>query len=136
MGRIELAHFTISEFSVPHSESGAITLGPDNALWFVENDDDRIGRLTTSHHLSEFQLRDRACPAGITAGPDGGVWFAESSCGDDVGRIGRIDPSTDAIQEWPLKTKQPYLWNIVSRDSDLWFTENFANKIGHINTKN
>ncbi len=135
IGRIELAHFTVSEVSVPHSVGGAITLGPDNALWFVENDSDRIGRLTTSHHLSEFQLRVRACPGGITAGPDGGVWFAESSCGDDVGRIGRIDPTTHHIQEWRVPTKQPYLWNIVSRDSDLWYTENFANKLGHISTK-
>ena len=135
IGRIELAHFTISEFAIPGGANGGITLGPDNALWFAETDSDRIGRITTSHHISEFHLRHRACPLGITAGPDGGVWFTESSCGDDVGRIGRIDPTTHAIHEWPVPTTQPFLWNIVSRDSDLWFTENFANKIGHINAQ-
>jgi streptogramin lyase len=46
---------TITEFTIPTELSGpaSITVGPDGALWFTENEANKIGRITTlcSPHL-------------------------------------------------------------------------------------
>src|SRR5688500_11309045 len=64
---------TATEFSTgisPGSSPLSITAGPDGNLWFTENDD-RIGRITTSGTVTEFSagISPGAGPNGITAGP-------------------------------------------------------------------
>src|SRR5258708_6158980 len=53
-----------------------IAVGPDGVLWFTGAGAARIGRMTTSGHLTEFLLAtadDRL--AAITAGPDKALRF-------------------------------------------------------------
>lgn len=73
-------------------------------------------------------------PGDITAGPDGNLWFTERA-----DRIGRINPSTGAITEFPLPTNcgDPSNGCIPSgitagSDGNLWFAEYNGNNIGRI----
>ena len=80
---------TIVEFTIPSASSFpfGITTGPDGALWFAENNGNKIGRVTTSGAFTEYTLPTaNSGPWGITTGPDGGIWFTEYN----TGKIGRI----------------------------------------------
>src|SRR5215469_4604269 len=70
----------IIEFPIPTSPGSpkAITAGPDGNLWFVEQEGNKIGRITPSGTISEFPIpTSPGTPNAITAGPDGNFWFAE-----------------------------------------------------------
>jgi hypothetical protein len=75
-----------------NSNAGAITTGPDDALWLTGPASGKIVRIT------EFALPNpNAQPGGITTGPGGALWFTEASCvreqssrcivGNKIGRI-------------------------------------------------
>ena len=66
-----------------------ITLGPDGAMWFVERNVNKIGRITTTGSVTEFDIPTaRSEPYAITSGNDGALWFVEKS--RTANRIGRI----------------------------------------------
>jgi len=68
---------------------GAITAGPDGALWFTNdtnNNSGSIGRITTTGKVTIYTAPGINAPVGITAGPDGTLWFADSN-NDSIGRI-------------------------------------------------
>jgi streptogramin lyase len=66
----------------------------------------------------------------ITTGSDGNLWFTESTSG----KIGIINPTTDAITELSLPTVSAGPRGITSGpDGNLWFTENSVSKIGMVN---
>src|SRR5216683_3057420 len=74
---------TFTEFPIPTLDSGPanITQGPDGALWFTEFSANKIGRITTSGVITEFDITPHtpmSFPQGITTGPDGALWFVES----------------------------------------------------------
>jgi streptogramin lyase len=70
-----------------------IAAGPDGALWFTEQNGDRIGRITTAGRLTETAVpTPGSFASGIAAGPDGGMWFTEQ--GTD--KIGRVTALTEA----------------------------------------
>ncbi|WP_199614091.1 virginiamycin B lyase family protein [Paenibacillus alkalitolerans] len=56
-----------------------ITTGADGALWFTENQSNRIGRITVDGDIREFPI------PSANAGPVGAVWFAE-----ECSQIGRL----------------------------------------------
>jgi virginiamycin B lyase len=60
--------------------------------------------------------------------PDGGIWFVETS----TNALGRIDRA-GRITEHPVPTPNASLRGVtVGADGDLWYTANFANKIGRM----
>src|SRR5262249_53513744 len=62
-------------------------------------------------------------PSGITAGPDGNIWFTAP--------LGRINPTTGAITEYPVPFANYSLYAITSGpDGNLWFTDPGNNAIG------
>ena len=135
---------SISEYVVPTSNSGplGITMGPDNALWFVESYGNKIGRIDpTTHAIAEYAIptANSGAAFGITTGPDGAIWFTEGGTGDTANganRIGRIDPTTHGITDYPIPTPSSGPAYITSgSDEALWFTEQFASKIGRIDPK-
>src|SRR5207249_3087192 len=86
----------ITEFPIPApaTSSGAITTGPDGALWFTEYAD-KIGRLSTSGDFtvypipttaSDLSLAPSTNPSSLTTGPDGALWFTEFNS-TTIGRI-------------------------------------------------
>ena len=54
---------------------------------------------TDTDQITEFPVpTPDAQPYGIVEGPDGTIWFTEAG----ANRIGRINPTTHVIQEFPI----------------------------------
>ena len=94
-----------------------ITLGPDDAVWYVAIAAGHIGRLTTEGEITEFPLPDRAGrPHAITPGADGTLWFTEWG-GNRVGSI-----TTDGVIEvhdLPTSGSEPH-GIALGPDGALW----------------
>jgi streptogramin lyase len=70
--------------SYPYS----ITAGPDGALWFTQNVNNTIGRITTTGTITTYTATGISDPTGIAAGPDGAMWFTSyATSGGSIGRI-------------------------------------------------
>jgi virginiamycin B lyase len=102
----------------------ALTLGPDGAVWFLEVDADRIGRVTSNGVVTDYPLLDRdrmhTHPQGMTVGPDGALWFSATL----KMRMGRIDPKTFAITEFPVPSSPNGIGVstvTVGSDGALWY---------------
>jgi virginiamycin B lyase len=63
-----------------------IAAGPDGAMWFTNESNNAIGRITTGGAVTNFTDPGISGPDSITAGPDGAMWFTDPG-GDAVGRI-------------------------------------------------
>jgi len=128
----------VTEFGAgisPASQPTAIVAGADGNLWFTEralaNPTGRIGRISPSGEVTEYGIGITGHPLVIAAGSDGNLWFTESP----GNKIGRIDPATMAVSEFPVPTFQSAPWEITAGpDGNLWFTELLGNKIGRIST--
>jgi hypothetical protein len=80
---------------IPTASSGpfGIAAGPDGALWFTEQNADKIGRVTTGVMFNEFALPTvPSQPRGIAAGPDGALWFTELNT-NKIGQTFSFGPS-------------------------------------------
>lgn len=62
-----------------------VVAGPDGAMWFTMEEGNRIGRITTSGAIAEYDLQPGSGPVGIAVGWDRAIWFTELA-----GRLGRI----------------------------------------------
>ena len=136
----------VTEFNLPRPNSGPgdITAGADGAMWFLEldgsmdglqPDGNRVGRITMSGEVSEFQLpNDNSTPINIAVGPDRNVWYTKDAM------LGRVIPNGRII-EYPVA---PGLARTVglTAGSDrqppdrltdkLWFTDGLNNRIGYL----
>jgi streptogramin lyase len=126
VGRITLdgnvKEFQLSNFSFPTD----IVVGPDGNLWFTEPGVYKIGRITPSGYLSEFEALGG--PTMITVGPDGNLWFTEEY--QDM--IGRVSPSGQ-VNEFPLNKRNVQPFAIVAGpDGNVWFTEFHGESVGRI----
>jgi len=137
----------ITEYQVPTpggvNGGGGIVTGPDGALWFIEPQPSKIGRLDpalaspgTSNGITEYPIPTAASlPVEIVVGPDGKLWFGESSGNN----IGRIDPAlaspgtSNGITEYlvPTPSSRPCCLT-QGPDGALWFTEFSGNKVGRL----
>jgi streptogramin lyase len=118
------------DLSSSDAHPAEITSGPDGAMWFTEQDTDKIGRITPDGNVREFPVPTiNAYPFAITTGPDGNIWFTEGKPDDKSGnRIGRMTP-TDDVREFPLPSEGANPVGIVTGpDRNLWFTEYNADK--------
>ncbi len=120
----------ITEFDVPTRFAGVsrIAAGPDGNLWFVENTARKIGRITPTGMVTEFDVPSGAIrqPVAITAGPDGNVWFAEAG-----GGIGRITPN-GSITEFTAPTDSNPFAITTGGDGNLWYSSTTNHKIGKV----
>jgi virginiamycin B lyase len=118
----------ITEFDIPTQfpSLGRITSGPDGNLWFVEEAARKIGRITPSGVIAEFDIphADIRQPSGITAGPDGNVWFGELG-----GGIGRITPNGTITEFSTPADSNPYAIT-AGADGNLWYVSYTNHKIG------
>ena len=104
-----------------------ITAGPDGALWFTNQGNDSIGRITTTGAVTNYTGVGVDTPAAITAGPDGALWFTNEG-NNTIGSIttaGVVSNYTSATIDAPSAiTSGP--------DGALWFTNQGNNSIGRI----
>jgi virginiamycin B lyase len=66
-----------------NSIPAGITSGPDHNLWFTEQGQDKIGRITPTGTITEFPVTPNSIPTVITSGPDGNLWFTASRSGQN-----------------------------------------------------
>jgi virginiamycin B lyase len=122
----------VTEFTVPTplSQPAGITLGPDGALWFTEENGHKIGRITTAGQITEYPTPTQpSAPNEITAGPDGALWFTEF--GANPPKIGRLT-TAGVFTEFDLPVGTGPDGITAGPDGAIWFTENSAAKIGRI----
>jgi virginiamycin B lyase len=73
-----------------------------------------------------------AHPHDPAVGMDGALWFTEQM----QNKIGRVDPSTGAFKEFPLKVDNSGPHGLVADSEDnIWFTGNFKAYIGKLDAK-
>lgn len=109
---------------------GDIAVGPDGNLWFTEGLRPKVGRVTTSGQVTEFDLPNPdASPSEIAAGPDGNLWFTEWR----GGRVGRITPSGE-VTEFPLGAGTGSDGIVAGPDGALWMTQAYAGTVTRIST--
>lgn len=123
---------SITEFPVPsaNSQPFGIAKGADNALWFTETTDDRIGRITTDGAITQFGVPTAAAnPFSITAGPDSALWFTEVD-GEKIGRVAL----NGAVSEFDVPDGGGPGGIALGSDGALWFTQITGGMIGRITT--
>ncbi len=110
---------TFTEYDVPTADSDplSITLGPDGAMWFTEEDGGQIGRIDAGGTMSQFPVAITRL-GGITTGPDGNLWFTEP----DADRIGRMTPA-GVVSHFPRPTSDGTMtgWITSGPDGNLWY---------------
>ncbi|MGO9876123.1 MAG: hypothetical protein ACLPVY_20300 [Acidimicrobiia bacterium] len=110
------------------SGPSGIAVGSDGALWFVNETNNSVGRITAAGTITDTFDASISSPTGITAGPDGALWFTNFD--DSIGRIttaGTVTNYTDATISTPADIT-------AGSDGALWFTNNGNNSIGRITT--
>jgi len=121
----------ITEFAIPTSSSGpgAITAGPDGALWFTETTANQIGRITTDGKVTHeyFIPTANAGASDITTGPDGNLWFTEKN----ASKIARMT-TRGIFTEFPLSIGKQPEGITTGPDGNIWFGEVNGNAIGKI----
>jgi Tol biopolymer transport system component/streptogramin lyase/major membrane immunogen (membrane-anchored lipoprotein) len=130
---VTLGPTPIMEYPIPTGQSQplGITAGPDGALWFVEQNRYKVGRVTTDGVISEFPIPTAdSTPRDIAAGSDGALWFTE----EGLNKIGRVSTS-GVVSEFVVPTALGSPFGIApGPDGALWFTEGHGNRIGRITT--
>ena len=112
---------TFTEYNIPTpgSQPYAITPGPDGNLWFTEWAAGKIGKVTPSGAVIDYQIPSESSalvqPVSIATGPDGALWFAAS------GNLGRITTS-GTVTLHPLPGGASPDWIVSGPDGNLWFT--------------
>jgi streptogramin lyase len=106
-------------------------------LWFTNEANSSIGRITTTGAVQQFTDPSIVEPSTIVAGPDGAMWFTDDSfplsakpTGDSIGRIttsGQVSHYSDPTIDGPSGIA-------VGPDRALWFTNYQGGSIGRITT--
>jgi streptogramin lyase len=123
---------SISEFSTgltPSIGLWGIAQGPDGNLWFTEETNNGVGRITPGAIITEFTAGfPTGSPRGIVTGPDGNLWVAQAG-GD--GAIARVTKA-GVVTEFPVPTAGDPTDIAVGPDRNLWYVDPTANLIGRI----
>jgi RHS repeat-associated protein len=82
--------------------------------------------------ITEYPTPSASLSGSITIGPDGNQWFPEPG----ANKIGRINPTTGAITEFPVPTDSGSQFQDIAAgpDGNLWFTDYFGQKIWKMTT--
>ncbi|MGH8011840.1 MAG: virginiamycin B lyase family protein, partial [Candidatus Binataceae bacterium] len=104
----------------------AIAAGHDDAMWFTEFRQSRIGRIDPLGEVTSFKLPVDGFPERLTAGPDGAIWYTDPA-GNRIVRLAS-DGSVEVVPI-PNPNSGPATITLGS-DGNLWFTEHAANMVG------
>lgn len=136
-------HVTNQYSVAANSQPTAITLGPDNFLYFTEfgqaNGKAQIGKVSTGGSLTEIAVTPaNAEPYGIVKGPDAKLWFTEMAT-DTIVQMSTASGNTQT--GFPLGTPpggaaswQPTFITVGTGTNALFFSAPGANAIGQIMT--
>jgi len=105
---------------------GGIAAGSDGNVWFTEYFGNKVGRITPSGVITEFDLPTPASyPGSLTLGADGNMWFVEGT-----NKVGRITPS-GVITEFDVPDYPGGITN--GPDGKIWITMG-SSSIGRVGT--
>ena len=124
----------IQHFNVGLGSVGELAAAADGSIWYTHSR--HIGHISPTG-FTEWPTNDPdQIPWDIAVGPDGNVWLTlDLSSSVLTTSIGRLNPATGAIQEFPVPAANTFLEGICAGpDGALWFTEYGAGKIGRITT--
>jgi tripartite motif-containing protein 71 len=113
----------------PEKAPKGITAGPDGKLWFTDDFDGDINKITTSGSITQYWQTAKDDSQGIVTGPDGNLWFTNAGNWS----IGKIT-TTGTITEYTLPLNSNPEGITVGSDKNLWFTDENTGKIGKITT--
>jgi virginiamycin B lyase len=89
----ESGTFTRYDIPTPGGNPTLLTRGPQGALWFLMPAMNKIGRITSSGEITEFETGS-ALTESIGAGPDEAIWFSS------MYEVGRLDPSSGRVKKF------------------------------------
>jgi virginiamycin B lyase len=98
-------------------------------LWFTERAVDRIGRISTTGKITEYQLASGRLPLDITPARDGSLWFTDRAA-NCVGRTTVTGPITEFVV--PTPGSDP-LGITAGPDGTFWFMEGKGDRIARLN---
>ena len=123
-------------FTVPTAHANpqdvALVPGADHLdVWFTEPGADQIGRLTytdtNDYAFQPYALTVGSRPLNLVAG-GGFIWFTAA----DGDYIGRLDPATGQIDEFPV-TAGSYPADLdYAPDGSIWFTEMETDQVAQL----
>jgi streptogramin lyase len=125
-------------FGCGQASLGGIVAGADGNVWFTNPGQYKVGRVTRSGAITQFDLPAIVGgPSGITGGPDGNTWVTTNALGQ--GRqdwILRIGPDGAVAQfqagQGSGNSGTGPQGITAGPDGNLWFTEFWANRIGRM----
>src|SRR2546421_6418564 len=122
-----------------HASASRITAGSDGNIWFTDSGNRKVGRITPSGAVTEFELPDAGGIAfGIAVGPDKNIWITVTAVGqgrpDWIARIyssGEVTkfPAGTGSGSYPGTSPEGIT---AGPDGNIWFTEAGAGRIGRI----
>lgn len=126
-------------YAIPtaNANPSSIVAAPDNNVWFTEQNAAKIGRFNPLTKTVDMEVplpAGSADPTTIVVGPDGALWFTENN--PAAPKIGRLEPSTQSIVEYPLTGAHSALGLAVGIDNSFYFTDPANNAIGSFNPLN
>lgn len=115
----------------------AIISGPDGNIWLLAQDSNDLVRVNITSGVSTVFPVTSANSDLLGAVSDGtSIWFTEpgNNLTGYTNKIGKLNPSTGVITEYPIPTAASYPYDIavLSADGTIWFTEASGNKIGRL----
>jgi streptogramin lyase len=128
--------FTMFDLGPAGEGANAIASGPDGNMWFTNNANNSIGRITPSGAVTYFAVPTTSASAStggpglfsIAAGPDGNMWFTEFF--ENI--VGKITPA-GVITTYPVPTANAMPMGITAGpDGNIWFVLDDASGIGRI----
>ena len=128
--------FTMFDLGPAGEGANAIASGPDGTMWFTNNANNSIGRITPTGAVTYFAVPTTSASAStggpglfaIAAGPDGNMWFTEFF----ENLVGKITPS-GVITTYPVPTANAMPMGITAGpDGNIWFVLDDASGIGRI----
>ncbi len=112
---------------VPTSSAGLgrIVTAPDGNMWFTEEDANKVGRITPSGQITEFDLgeqtTDESTVKDVAVAADGTIWVAY----DSGWRVKAINAAGQTVRG-PYVFNSPYAEQIaIAADGTPWVTMNY-----------
>ncbi|HXZ20784.1 MAG TPA: hypothetical protein VEG63_12595 [Candidatus Acidoferrales bacterium] len=128
---------TIREWDVPTPKARPHdpTVSPDGALWFTEQEANKLGRLDPANGtITEFPLKTaHSGPHGLAPDRDGNIWYT----GNYAALIGKLNPKTGEVTEYPMPDNAARDPHSLAFDSHgiLWFTVQGGNMVGRLDPR-
>ena len=125
------------DMMVPGAHLGStheITLGPDGNLWFTQQNQNMLGRLTPSGQFTLYSTGPDSGPHGIEFDKQGRLWITRQFSNTISQVIIKGTSATFINHAIPYADSNPHGLT-VARDGKVWFTGREGNVVGYYDPK-